>query len=134
LIAESLDEVTVGPNCDIEGGRWYSAYDGQTLTDASDIDIDHVVALAEAWDSGASSWRSDRRKAFANDLGFGGSLIAVSSSSNRSKSDEDPAEWQPPVASYRCEHARIWVAVKKRWELTADQQEISALNEMLATC
>jgi len=81
--------------CDIRTGRWYSYYDNRTFTSASDLDIDHLVALAEAWDSGARRWTTDTRKRFANDLGDSRSLVAVSASSNRSKSDRDPAQWMP---------------------------------------
>lgn len=102
-------------------------YDGLTFTDPSDLDIDHVVALAEAWDSGAYAWDSARRRAFANDLGVSWSLIAVSASSNRSKSDKDPAEWLPTSASVRCQYLGDWVAVKARWGLAVDDAERSAL-------
>lgn len=133
LAAESLDAITEG-GCSLVEGRWYSAYDGITTNDPSTFDVDHVVALAEAWDSGARAWTPSTRRDFANDLGYEGSLIAVSASSNRSKSDEDPAEWRPPLSSYWCEFAVAWVTVKVRWSLTADQTEVGALSELLGYC
>jgi len=78
LIDEAVVPPTVGGGCSLIGGRWVSLYDGLVLTDAGKLDIDHVVALAEAWDSGASAWSADRRMRFANDLDVGWSLIAVS--------------------------------------------------------
>ena len=68
-------------------GRWYSAYDGQTVTNAADIEIDHVVALKEAWDSGAFAWDDARRAAYGNDLTDPRTLVAVTASSNQAKSD-----------------------------------------------
>ncbi|WP_309057955.1 DUF1524 domain-containing protein, partial [Streptomyces sp.] len=87
--------VVTDSNCASVSGSWYSEYDGATWTAASDLDIDHVVALAEAWRSGASSWTTSQRQAFANDL-TRPQLIAVTDNVNQAKSDLDPAEWLPP--------------------------------------
>jgi hypothetical protein len=92
------------------------------------------VALAEAWDSGARDWSDQRREEFANDLSFSGSLVAVSAESNRSKSDKDPAEWLPPDASFHCQYFSLWIEVKTRWDLSVDDQELSALQELDARC
>ena len=86
-------------------GTWNSAYDGVVIKDAGEVDIDHTVPLAEAWRSGADKWTDDERKAFANDLG-GVQLLAVTAKSNRSKGDQDPAKWKPPVAAYWCTYAQ----------------------------
>jgi len=134
LIAESLDPVQTGSQCAILSGRWYSIYDNTETTDSSRFDIDHVVALKEAWDSGAWNWSADQRRDFANDLSQSYFLIAVSASSNRSKSDRDPAEWMPTNASYRCEYVRIWVQVKRAWNLSVDQAENDAIRNTLAAC
>ncbi len=134
LIAESLEPAVIGPDCSLSGGQWYSAYDGVTTSDPGDLDIDHFVPLAEAWDSGAAGWTVEQRRDFANDLAYEGSLISVSASSNRSKSDRDPAEWKPPEHSYWCTYAVTWVAVKLRWDLTADPPEVDALALMLDAC
>ena len=91
LVAESRTTPRIGAGCSV-GGSWRSVYDGATTSNASSFDIDHVVALKEAWDSGAWAWTSARRQAYANDLGDSRSLRAVSASSNRSKSDRDPAQ------------------------------------------
>jgi len=134
LIAESVTPVTIGAGCSISGGKWFSAYDGNETTDASTFDIDHVVALKEAWDSGANTWTADRRQAFANDLDDSFALIAVTASSNRSKSDKDPAEWLPTRAAYKCTYVNDWIRVKKIWGLSVDQAEYDALKRVLATC
>ncbi|NKE57118.1 HNH endonuclease [Lentzea sp. PSKA42] len=125
--------VVTDSSCAATSGRWFSPYDGATWSAASDVDIDHVVALAEAWRSGASSWTTDRRRSFANDLS-GPQLIAVTDNVNQAKGDQDPAEWKPPLTSYHCTYARMWVRTKKNWGLSVDSAEKSALNGMLATC
>ena len=134
LIAESLEPVQTGSSCAILSGRWYSVYDNTETTDSSRFDIDHVVALKEAWDSGAWSWTADQRRDFANDLSQPYFLIAVSASSNRSKGDRDPAEWLPTNMSYRCAYVRIWIDVKRAWNLSVDQTEYDALRNILASC
>jgi hypothetical protein len=134
LIAESLEPVQTGSSCAILSGRWYSIYDNTETTDSSRFDIDHVVALKEAWDSGAWNWSAEQRRQFANDLSQPFFLIAVSASSNRSKSDRDPAEWLPTNGGYRCEYVRIWVQVKRAWNLSVDQAEHDAIRNTLANC
>jgi len=127
LIAEAIVAPKVSAACALSGGRWTSLYDGLTFTDASQLDIDHVVPLAEAWDSGAYRWTAARRQAFANDLGVSWSLIAVSAASNRSKGDKDPAGWLPPLAGYRCRYLAVWVSIKERWSLAVDPAEKTAI-------
>lgn len=134
LIQESLTPVTVGAACDISGGTWVSLYDGFTSDNPSDFDIDHMVPLAEAWDSGASSWSDSRRRDFANDLSSSYSLIAVSSSSNRSKSDGDPADWLPSNPLYVCEYVEQWISVKQQWDLSVDEAEASRIEGVLSNC
>lgn len=134
LIAESLTPVRVGASCSITGGTWFSAYDGVTTTDASTFDIDHLVPLKEAWESGAHAWTNDRRQAFANDLALPESLIAVSASSNRSKGDRDPAEWMPPRREYHCTYVTSWITVKKAWNLSVDRAEYQKLEQVLTNC
>jgi hypothetical protein len=114
-------------------GGWLSAYDGYVATTPRDLEIDHVVPLAEAWISGASTWTLARRTAFANDLD-GAELLAVSAWSNGDKSASDPASWRPPDPGWWCRYASAWVSVKLRWALTADRAEIRALDAMSSSC
>ncbi|MCI4041555.1 HNH endonuclease family protein [Streptomyces sp. TRM75563] len=120
-------------SCAAVSGRWYSPYDGATWSAASDVDIDHMVPLAEAWRSGASSWTTAQRQAFANDL-TRPQLIAVTDNVNQSKGDKDPAEWMPPSSSYKCTYVRAWVHVKKHYNLRVDSAEKSALQSALNGC
>lgn len=121
-----------GP-CGSGSGRWFSVYDGVTTTDPGDFDVDHMVPLAEAWASGANRWPEARRDAFANDL-WPYSLIAVTASSNRSKSDQDPAEWMPDNGGFACPYVARWIAVKFRWRLSVDRGERSFLRNAVSDC
>lgn len=125
--------VTVNSACQPTSGSWYSPYDGATWTNASDVDIDHIVPLAEAWRSGANSWTAANRKAFANDL-TRPQLIAVTDNVNQAKGDKDPAAWKPPLTGYHCTYAKMWIRTKHHWGLKAQSSEKSALQTMLNTC
>ncbi|MEU1955658.1 HNH endonuclease family protein [Nocardia rhamnosiphila] len=125
--------VEVDADCYPTSGDWYSPNDEQTVAEPADVDIDHVVALAEAWRSGANTWTRDQREQFANDLG-GPQLIAVTASSNRPKGDQDPVDWLPPADGYRCTYAAMWVQVKSTWQLTLEQAEKDTLAQILQGC
>lgn len=129
-----MDEAVAGTaaGCRVLGGRWVSGYDSVSTSDPRTFDIDHLVPLKEAWESGAWRWTTRTRSAFANDLGYRYSLIAVTASSNRSKSDRDPAEWMP--AQGRCAYAKHWIGVKFRWRLAVDAIEKSRLAGILRGC
>jgi hypothetical protein len=134
LQAESSLPVDTADGCRSPAGSWLSIYDGYTTTDPGELEVDHLVALHEAWVSGASAWGPERRQAFANDLGHPGALVAVTAAMNRSKGDRDPALWQPPNRAAWCLYATDWVTVKARWQLTVDAAEATALRNMLAGC
>ncbi len=134
LIAEATEKPSVVGDCDLVGGVWYSIYDDVTTTDSGDFDIDHFIPLKEAWDSGAHSWSASQRRAFANDLSNPQALIAVTASSNRSKSDRDPADWLPPNQSYHCQYITDWVSVKVFWNLSVDEREFQAIRRVATSC
>ena len=73
------------PAVSLATGRLYSYYDGATWTKASDVDIDHMVPLKEAWESCARLWSVTNRTRYANDLGFYATLIAVTATSTRQR-------------------------------------------------
>ncbi|MGW9046812.1 HNH endonuclease family protein [Streptomyces lydicus] len=134
LLAEAITLPAVGPGCKLNGGTWLSYYDDQVIDGPSGLDIDHMVPLAEAWDSGASQWTAARRQAYANDLGAERSLVAVTARTNRQKADQDPAEWMPPATDARCTYLSDWVSTKLRWSLTVDRRERDALRQLAASC
>ncbi|KAL4978970.1 hypothetical protein BDW66DRAFT_164186 [Aspergillus desertorum] len=124
--------VKTGSGCSITGS-WTSPYDGETWTATSDVDIDHVVPLANAWNSGASEWTTDEREAFANDLTIP-QLLAVTDNVNQQKSDSGPEEWLPPLESYHCTYGKMWTTVKYTYGLSVISAEKSALEDLLAKC
>lgn len=119
--------------CAATSGRWFSPYDGATWTAAADVDIDHVVPLANAWRTGARSWTTAKREQFANDLSSP-QLIAVTDNVNQAKGDQSPDTWKPPLTSYWCTYARMWIGSKYKWTLTVNTTEKSALTSMLDRC
>ncbi|KAH6676603.1 secreted protein-like protein [Halenospora varia] len=125
--------VVVNSACASTSGSWYSVYDGATWTAASDVDIDHMVPLSNAWKSGAASWTTAQRQAFANDL-TNPQLLAVTDNVNQAKSDSGPEDWKPPLTSFYCTYARMWVKVKSVYALTITSAEKTALTSMLNTC
>ena len=134
LVRDSLISPIIN-KCLVVSGRWYSIFDGRNHLLATEVQIDHLVALSEAWDSGASSWSKKRRFKYANDLGYSGSLSAMTTKLNGNckklcKSDKDPAEWLPPKS--RCVYAQRWVAVKYRWGLSIDLAEKQVLSRLLS--
>ena len=134
LLTEAVLIAGVDSRCQPQSGAWYSWFDGEKVYLSSQIDIDHLVPLSEAHRSGAALWSSEDKRAYANDLKLDAALAAVSRSSNRAKGDSDPAGWQPPLRSAWCQYAHDWIAVKVKWELSADSAEVEALRSMLDTC
>jgi hypothetical protein len=125
--------VVTDSSCAATSGTWSSPYDGATWTAASDIDIDHMVPLKNAWVSGAASWTTAQRQNFANDIASP-QLWAVTDNVNQSKSDKSPDAWKPPLTSFYCTYASSWIQVKSTWKLTVTQAESSALASMLNYC
>ena len=132
LLAEADDPPSVSGTCTLSGGRWFSYYDRVSWTDSGRIDIDHMVPLAEAWDSGARTWSSTVRRDFANDLGDYRSLVAVTDNVNQAKGDQDPGTWLPQYD--QCRYLREFVAVKHRWRLTVDSAEKAAMTSLASSC
>jgi hypothetical protein len=132
LIEEAIVKPKIGPKCKLTGGKWLSSYDGKTITNASQLDVDHMVPLAEAWRSGAWKWTAAQRQTFANDLENPEALITVTASTNRSKGDKDPSLWMP--AKDQCIYIQNWISIKIKYSLTADPQEAEKLNSLVSTC
>ncbi len=136
LIAESLTPAQVDAyGCKVIEGDWYSPFDNVTHTLPGGLDIDHMVPLKEAWDSGAWAWTARQRQLFANDLSDRRPLIAVSAGANRSKGEKDPVNWLPTNTAYRCTYLADWVAIKAHWKLSMDQSEFGRVKNLLtASC
>lgn len=134
LIEEAVTPPVVDDRCRSTGGRWLSPYDGVVVNDVAGLEIDHLVALADAWRSGAWAWTDERRLAFANDLDLADTLVAVSGRSNRSKGDSSPDQWLPPDHTAWCAYATSWVRVKARWDLSVTPAEKAKLVQVLSGC
>ncbi len=117
--------------CQVIAGDWYSPYDGVTTERPEDLQIDHVVALKEAWDSGAWQWTPAALEAYGNDLTDVRSLRAVTGDSNQAKGDKDPSNWLPSNAADVCRYVGDWVAIKVRWHLSMDDSEFGRIRNLL---
>ncbi|WP_106582975.1 HNH endonuclease family protein [Murinocardiopsis flavida] len=124
------DGVETGEDCYPTAGSWTSVFDDVTVSDPSEISVDHFVPLAEAWRSGADTWTTDEREKFANDIDTG-QLWAVTPASNSAKGDKDPAKWMPEQESIHCDYALTWVHVKSTWKLSIDAEEKAAVEGLL---
>lgn len=126
-----------GSSCIIETGVLQDPYTGTTINfvrgvgTSSEVQIDHVVALSDAWQKGAQQLSSDQRYDFYNDPL---NLLAVSGSANSQKSDSDAASWLPANKAFRCEFVSRQVAVKLSYNLWVTQAEYDSIYLVLETC
>ena len=134
LIVESLVPVTRDEKGRVAEGLWVGPYAGFVTRDSRQLDIDHVVAVCEAHESGAHAWDQDQRIAFANHLAGGHHLVATWRSTNRSKGKRDPSEWLPPNRSYWCAYLNDWIAIKREWILSVDPDEAASIRKGLRVC
>ena len=132
LIAEAIVKPKKAAKCKLTGGKWLSSYDGIKYSDASKLDIDHLVPLAEAWRSGAWAWTDQQRMEYANDLEDEWALNAVTASVNRSKGDKDISQWLPKKNV--CTYLSGWVTIKAKFELTVDIAEAKVINKYYESC
>ncbi|MGI5221105.1 HNH endonuclease family protein [Nocardia sp. CA-290969] len=145
MLRDATGEVSLDPKtCDLKigkGGGWQDAYgvlDAKTgklkpykfITDPAGVDAEHIVPLAEAWRSGAKDLDTDTRRRIANDAQ---NLIASDPSANRSKGDQDPADYLPP-GTFRCGYISHYVQVKLKYGLSVDQDEQTALRTAVDDC
>jgi hypothetical protein len=121
--------VLTGTLADPYSGRTIAFERGQDTSD--DVQIDHVVALSDAWQKGAQGWDEARRTAFANDPL---NLLAVDGPLNTQKSDGDAATWLPPSTSYRCAYVARQVSVKVGYGLWMTAAERDAAATVLSRC
>ena len=120
LAEESLIKPVISNN-KVISGKWFDKYTGKYFTNPSDLDIDHLVPLKNAYISGASNWSKKKKSRYYNYLKYDNHLIAVSKSANRNKSDKSPVDWLPPNEEYQCEYVREWFKIKTAWGLTIEE-------------
>lgn len=121
-------------DCVVARGTWVGLYTGKTFRDAKQLDVDHVVPLKNAHESGAWAWSKDKRKKYANYLVDSDQLLAVSASENRKKGAKGPDQYLPPRSAFHCDYVRIWVAIKQEWELEMTEAEGTAVQAILDRC
>lgn len=133
LIEESLIPVTLDvTGCKVLRGLWLCLYTGSIVTDPSKLDIDHLVPLENANASGGYEWAKTTKKEYANVLRNPFHLVAVLSSSNRSKQSKSPDKWMPTFQPFRCTYLREWVKVKEEWNLSMTEDEKNTINTILS--
>ena len=136
LIEESLTAVTfrTDAGCRVAAGQWLAPYTNTVVTDPGKLDVDHMVPLGNAHQSGAWVWPAARKEIYANHLDDAHHLIAVTAGANRSKGARGPDQWKPEDESYWCQYAIDWANIKITWNLTVTEPEYRALAEMLVSC
>lgn len=126
-----------GIRCKVASGVLSDPYTGTTMQfvrgkdTSDDIQIDHVVALSDAWQKGAQQLSPVSREQLANDPM---NLLAVNGQANQDKGDSDAASWLPPNKSYRCAYVARQIAVKIKYKLWMTRSEYEAINNVLKTC
>lgn len=109
LNSQSTGNVTFSEDgCRVVRGRWNDPYSGQIFFEGNQVDVDHIVPLAWAWEHGASEWNDEKREHFANDER---NLLIVSASLNRSKGAKGPRDWMPPNEQYHCQYATRYLRI-----------------------
>jgi hypothetical protein len=137
VLNRDLTDVVSNDVCQVVSGTLADPYTGNTIVfkrgagTSSDIQIDHVVALSDAWQKGAQQLDAPTRKALANDPL---ELLAVDGSANQQKSDGDAATWLPSNKPFRCQYVARQIAVKKKYELWVTSAEKDAMSKVLTVC
>lgn len=137
ILHRDLANVKVNEKCQIESGLLHDPYTGKDIaftrgaSTSDDVQIDHVVALSDAWQSGAQQLTFDERESLANDPL---ELLAVDGAANQQKSDGDAATWLPANEVFRCQYVARQIAVKKKYRLWVKPAEKDAIVRVLSGC
>lgn len=137
ILGRDMQNVAVGDECKVQTGSLADPYTGKTIQFArgvgtsDDVQIDHVVALSDAWQKGAQLLTPEQREKLANDPL---ELLAVDGASNQQKSASDAASWLPPNKAFRCQYVARQIAVKLKYELWVTRAEYDAMKQVLARC
>lgn len=137
ILARDLKNANTGDDCKVISGQLVDPYTGQTVafqrgaTSSAAVQIDHVVALSNAWQTGAQQLSAYQREAFANDPL---NLLAVDGPANQAKGDGDAATWLPSNKPFRCQYIMRQIAVKFRYQLWVTEPEKRAMQQVLGTC
>lgn len=137
LLRDLTDVVLSSDNCTVSSGTLHDPYTAKVISfmrgsgTSSLVQIDHVVALSDAWQKGAQGWTTAKREQLAND---DLELLAVDGAANQQKSDGDAATWLPSNKAFRCQYVARQIAVKLKYELWITSAEHDAMQRVLADC
>jgi hypothetical protein len=139
ILARDLRDVVfkAGDHCFVTKGTLHDRYTNTTINfvqgpaTSAKVQIDHVVALAASWRTGAKPWTEVRRLFYANDDLV---LVAVDGPANNAKSDKDAAAWLPPNAGFHCRYVARQIAIKTKYELWVTQPERMTMSDVLGGC
>lgn len=137
ILRRDLRDVVVDARCKVQRGTLHDPYTDKTITfmrgphSSDKIQIDHVVALSNAWQTGAQQLPFERRVALANDPM---NLLAVEGAANQEKGDADAATWLPPHKAYRCPYVARQISVKHHYSLWVTPGEAAAMERVLQGC
>lgn len=130
LERDSLSQVRMGA-CAVQSGEWLDPYTNIKFYSPSELQIDHLVPLRNAYMTGADKWTSQKRCLYANYLGNEIHLIPVMSHENLKKGDKLPGEYLPAYAAYKCEYIKNWLKVKMIWDLKVTPYELTGIKEQI---
>ena len=136
ILARDLENPVI-QHCKVISGVLNDPYTGKRIVflkgvdTSDDVQIDHIVALSDAWQKGAQALSFETREELANDPL---ELLAVEGIANQNKSDGDAATWLPPNKEYRCRYVARQIAVKRKYSLWVTQAEKNAMNTILSSC
>lgn len=137
ILSRDLTNVVKDGSCTVVSGVLHDPYTGHDITftrgqtTSTAVQIDHRVALGDAWQTGAQGWDAATREKFANDPA---NLLAVDGPTNTAKNDFDASQWLPPNKAFRCQYVTGQVQVKATYHLWVTQAEHDAMAAVLATC
>lgn len=138
ILQRDLDQTVSGPDdCRVLSGVLTDPFTATTIDftrgpeTSMDVQIDHIVALSDAWQKGAQELSEEQRQRIANDPL---NLLAVDGPANQQKSDSDAASWLPADKSFRCEYVAIQTAVKAKYDLWMTQAEYDTIRDILLQC
>ncbi|WP_166139435.1 HNH endonuclease family protein [Nocardioides ochotonae] len=137
VLARDLTRLVIDPgthDCVVRRGVLRDPYTGRTTAfergyyTSAEVQIDHLIPLAAAWDLGASTWPQSRRETFANDVEH--ELLAVDGAANQAKSDMTPGEWLPPNLAFHCEYSIRYTRASVYWQLPITTADRAAMEEV----
>lgn len=137
VLKRDLTEVIIDDNCRVISGKLQDPYTGKEIAfqygpaTSQSVQIDHIVAVSDAWQKGAQSWDSEKRYKFYNDPN---NLVAVSREANQAKVDSDAASWLPSNKLFRCAYVSRQIQVKLDYGLWVTEAEKSAMQQVLQRC